>query len=79
MGSVIGFGFSWICNSPGNDKADACAVTNNVVELRDNYPWAKLKGTVVDIGGGSGHVSIELAKVSRLMHTRVLHRSLEES
>ncbi|KAI4221808.1 MAG: hypothetical protein L6R36_006626 [Xanthoria steineri] len=38
-------------------------MTNNVVELRDNYPWAKLKGTVVDIGGGSGHVSIELAKL----------------
>ncbi|KAL8752875.1 MAG: hypothetical protein Q9199_005443 [Rusavskia elegans] len=37
-------------------------MTNNVVELRDNYPWANLKGTVVDIGGGSGHVSIEMAK-----------------
>ena len=39
-------------------------VVNNVVELRDNYPWAELNGTVVDIGGGSGHVSIELARVS---------------
>ena len=52
-----------------NDEADAYAVTNNVVELRDNYPWADLKGTVVDIGGGSGHVSMELAKVGRVIHT----------
>lgn len=41
-------------------------VVNNIVELRDNYSWADLKGTVVDIGGGSGHVSILLARVSRI-------------
>ncbi|KAI0102148.1 S-adenosyl-L-methionine-dependent methyltransferase [Nemania sp. FL0031] len=35
---------------------------NSVTELRDNFPWEQLKGTVVDIGGGSGHVSIILAK-----------------
>ena len=40
-------------------------VVNNDVELRDKYPWADLKGTIVDIGGGSGHVSIELARVSK--------------
>lgn len=39
-------------------------VVNNIVELRDYYPWADLRGTVVDIGGGSGHISIELARVS---------------
>lgn len=37
---------------------------NSVTELRDNFPWGNLKGTVVDIGGGSGHVSIILAQVS---------------
>lgn len=41
-------------------------VEKSVTELRDNFPWADLRGTVVDIGGGSGHVSIILARVSRL-------------
>ncbi|KAF5010438.1 hypothetical protein FDECE_3407 [Fusarium decemcellulare] len=31
-------------------------------KLRDNFPWATLNGTIVDIGGGSGHVSIILAQ-----------------
>ncbi|KAI1635392.1 S-adenosyl-L-methionine-dependent methyltransferase [Biscogniauxia mediterranea] len=34
---------------------------DSITELRDNFAWADLKGTVVDIGGGSGHVSIILA------------------
>ena len=29
--------------------------------LADLYPWGDLKGTVVDVGGGSGHVAITLA------------------
>ncbi|KAI1821331.1 S-adenosyl-L-methionine-dependent methyltransferase [Xylaria intraflava] len=37
-------------------------MTYNITELRDSYPWGKLQGTVVDIGGGSGHVSMELAR-----------------
>ncbi|KAG8158539.1 hypothetical protein KVR01_011661 [Diaporthe batatas] len=37
-------------------------LTSNINELRDNYPWADLQGTVVDIGGGSGHVAMELAR-----------------
>jgi ribosomal protein L11 methylase PrmA len=33
--------------------------------MRDSYQWESLKdGTVVDVGGGSGHVSMALAKVS---------------
>lgn len=31
--------------------------------LRHWFPWESLEGTVVDVGGGSGHVSIALAKV----------------
>lgn len=44
-------------------------VSNNTVdrqfsELRDGYPWQRFgKGKIVDVGGGSGHVSIYLAKV----------------
>ena len=30
--------------------------------LGDVFPWDTLRGTVVDIGGGSGHVSIALAR-----------------
>jgi hypothetical protein len=29
--------------------------------LGDLYPWDKLNGTVVDVGGGSGHIAIALA------------------
>lgn len=31
--------------------------------LADNYPWAAIgKGTVVDVGGSSGHISIAIAE-----------------
>ena len=40
-------------------------VANATAELKDNYPWTNIKGTVVDIGGGSGHVSMEMARVSK--------------
>ncbi|RYP51840.1 hypothetical protein DL768_002916 [Monosporascus sp. mg162] len=32
-----------------------------VSELRDFFPWEKLSGTVVDVGGGNGHISTALA------------------
>jgi hypothetical protein len=42
-------------------------VDRQLSELRDEYPWAALgKGKVVDIGGGSGHISLYLARVSFL-------------
>ncbi|CEJ86575.1 Putative O-methyltransferase [[Torrubiella] hemipterigena] len=34
----------------------------NINALRDAFPWGTLKGTVVDVGGGSGKVSITLAQ-----------------
>ncbi|KAI0199506.1 O-methyltransferase [Astrocystis sublimbata] len=31
-------------------------------ELRHDFPWEELQGTVVDVGGGNGHVSMTLAQ-----------------
>jgi 2-polyprenyl-3-methyl-5-hydroxy-6-metoxy-1,4-benzoquinol methylase len=39
-------------------------VDRQISELRDGFPWESLeRGKVVDVGGGSGHVSISLARV----------------
>lgn len=44
-------------------------VNEKGTELRDGFPWASLgSGKVVDIGGGSGHISNELARVSFSCH-----------
>lgn len=50
-----------------------CPVANTIVgdrqieELIKSFPWASIgEGTVVDIGGGSGHVSLAIGKVSTL-------------
>lgn len=40
------------------------AVDLRIKELRDCFSWGELKGTIVDVGGGSGHISISLARVS---------------
>ena len=44
---------------------DIClTVDRQISELRECFPWDSLKNrTVVDVGGGSGHVSIYLASV----------------
>ncbi|KAJ5201516.1 S-adenosyl-L-methionine-dependent methyltransferase [Penicillium cinerascens] len=34
----------------------------NINALKEAFPWDELKGTVVDVGGGSGKVSITLAQ-----------------
>jgi hypothetical protein len=41
-------------------------VNNDTAELRDRFPWGSLgKQIVVDVGGGSGHISIFLANVGQ--------------
>ncbi|KAI1126738.1 S-adenosyl-L-methionine-dependent methyltransferase [Nemania abortiva] len=35
----------------------------HTTELREFFPWGELKGTIVDVGGGSGHISIYLAEL----------------
>ncbi|KAI3316711.1 S-adenosyl-L-methionine-dependent methyltransferase [Xylariaceae sp. AK1471] len=42
--------------------AGAAKLDRQISELRDFYSWKALSGTVVDVGGGSGHISMELAK-----------------
>ncbi|OAL45663.1 S-adenosyl-L-methionine-dependent methyltransferase [Pyrenochaeta sp. DS3sAY3a] len=38
-------------------------IDDNFAVLRDNFDWASLKNTkVVDVGGGNGHVSLDLAR-----------------
>ncbi|CAI7591018.1 unnamed protein product [Penicillium glandicola] len=34
----------------------------NLNSLKESFPWSEIKGTVVDVGGGSGKVSITLAQ-----------------
>ncbi|KAI1348227.1 S-adenosyl-L-methionine-dependent methyltransferase [Xylaria sp. FL0043] len=43
--------------------AGATRMDRHVTELRDCFSWSELKGTVVDVGGGSGHISIYLARL----------------
>jgi hypothetical protein len=43
------------------------------VDIKGEYPWEQLRGTVLDVGGGSGHVSMALAKV------RTVNNSLQKA
>lgn len=41
-------------------------VDRQIEELRDGFPWDTIKtGKVIDMGGGSGHISVALLNVSR--------------
>jgi hypothetical protein len=41
------------------------AVGSEISDIRKAFPWETLgEGTVVDVGGSNGHISIALAKVS---------------
>ncbi|KAI1124383.1 putative O-methyltransferase [Nemania abortiva] len=67
----IRFGISpyqWYAQNPERGARFASAMAglvqmnNDKLELRDRFPWATLGSkTVVDVGGGSGHISIFLA------------------
>lgn len=52
-------------NGSKNDNAnDIPEVNGQIAKLHRRFSWASLKdGKVVDIGGGSGHISIGLARV----------------
>ncbi|KAI0843955.1 S-adenosyl-L-methionine-dependent methyltransferase [Daldinia vernicosa] len=43
--------------------AGATRMGLHIKELRDCFSWEALVGTVVDVGGGSGHISIALARL----------------
>ncbi|KAI1827428.1 putative O-methyltransferase [Xylaria intraflava] len=60
--------YKWYAANPARGARFAAAMAGLVqmnkdtLELRDRFPWASLgKTTVVDVGGGSGHISIYLA------------------
>ncbi|KAI0402315.1 S-adenosyl-L-methionine-dependent methyltransferase [Xylaria palmicola] len=36
---------------------------HHIDELRDHFDWGPIKGSVVDVGGGSGHISMSLARI----------------
>jgi len=42
--------------------AGVTRVDRQIAELRDCFPWGDINGTVVDVGGGSGHISMALAR-----------------
>ncbi|KAI0521825.1 putative O-methyltransferase [Xylaria bambusicola] len=61
--------YQWYTSNPERGARFAAAMAglakmnNDTVELRDRFPWDSLgHQTVVDVGGGSGHISIFLAK-----------------
>ncbi|KAI0478370.1 O-methyltransferase [Xylariaceae sp. FL0804] len=42
--------------------AGATQVDRQITELQNDFRWDQLQGKVVDVGGGSGHISVVLAK-----------------
>ncbi|KAK1948744.1 S-adenosyl-L-methionine-dependent methyltransferase [Colletotrichum sublineola] len=61
--------YLWYAENPekgvrfAKSMAGAAQMDRPISTLRDDFPWTKLQasGKVVDVGGGSGHVSIHLA------------------
>ncbi|KAI0190623.1 putative O-methyltransferase [Xylaria flabelliformis] len=60
--------YQWYATNPDRGARFAAAMAglakmnNDTAELRDSFPWGGLgKQTIVDVGGGSGHIAIFLA------------------
>ncbi|KAF4962502.1 hypothetical protein FSARC_9425 [Fusarium sarcochroum] len=61
--------YSWYAENPeqgvrfARGMSAVAQIDRPISTLRDDFPWAKLdsSGKVVDVGGGTGHVSIHLA------------------
>lgn len=61
--------YSWYTENPekgirfARGMSGVAQMDRPISTLRDDFPWAKLErlGKVVDVGGGSGHVSMHLA------------------
>lgn len=45
--------------------------------LKDGFDWSAIAGTVVDCGGGNGHISKSLAEVSRLQEFEIVVTPLD--
>jgi hypothetical protein len=58
-------------------------VNRDTIELRDRFPWQRLqKKMVVDVGGGSGHISMYLAGVCSPLFVQffiLFYKSADES
>lgn len=40
------------------------AVERHFESLKESFPWDQIsKGKIIDVGGGSGHMSVSLARV----------------
>ncbi|KAI1389027.1 O-methyltransferase [Hypoxylon trugodes] len=60
--------FEYYAKNPGyaarfaKAMAGATKIDRQVTEVVDGFPWDGIRGTVVDVGGGSGHLSVSLAR-----------------
>ncbi|KAJ8132488.1 hypothetical protein O1611_g1136 [Lasiodiplodia mahajangana] len=85
----IRFGISpyqWYAQNPERGARFASAMAglvqmnNDKLELRDRFPWATLGSkTVVDVGGGSGHISIFLASQFPELEFIIIHNYNDET
>ncbi|KAI1667080.1 O-methyltransferase family 2 [Pyrenophora tritici-repentis] len=66
--------YEWYKTKPDKAKRFANAMAGltqldrQTKQLHEEFDWAKIKGTVVDVGGGSGHVSLSLAQKFDHLH-----------